>query len=161
MNATVTNYERNWAAIAHASTLLTVLVGIASGGIGSVLLALIPLGIYVAFREKSRYVAFHALQAVTLQLAGLIVYAVGLIILIIGTVIAWVVTGLLSVVLIGVLLVPLAALVTLLLALFALLFPLAQMGYALYAAVETGRGVDFHYLWIGEWLQEMEPSWCR
>ena len=155
------SFERNWAAIAHASTLLSIIVGLASGGLGSILLALIPLGIYLAFRERSRFVAFHALQAMTLQLGGLIIYALGLIVLIVGTVIAWVVTGLLSVVLVGIFLIPLALLVTLLLIVFLLLFPLAQMGYALYAAVEAGRGVDFHYIWIGEWLDEIEPSWYQ
>jgi len=152
MNRSVTDYERNWAALAHASTLLTVLVGFLTGGVGSIPLALIPVAIYVAFRAKSRYVAFHALQAVTLQLAGLIIYAI-------GTVIAWAVTGLLAIVLVGVLMIPLAVLVTLVLVLFALLFPLTLLGYALFAAVDKGRGRDIHYRWIGEWLLEMEPSW--
>ena len=160
-NGIVTSFERNWAAIAHASTLLSIIVGLSSGGLGSILLALIPLGIYLSFRERSRFVAFHALQATTLQLGGLIVYALGLIVLIVATVLAWVVTGLLSVVLVGVLLIPLALLVTLLLLVYLFLFPLAQMGYALYAAVEAGQGADFHYIWIGQWLDENEPSWYQ
>ena len=125
------------------------------------LLALIPLGIYLAFREKSRFVAFHALQATAFQLAGLIVYFLGLIALIVLTVVAWVVSGLLSIILIGILLIPLALLVTMLFVVFLLLFPLAQIGYALYAAVEAGRGVDFDYYWIGDWLRELEPSWYQ
>lgn len=151
--------ERNWAAMAHASTILSILVGLVTAGLGSVLLALVPLGIYLAFRGKSRYVAYHALQATTLQLTGLIIYALGLIALIVATVVAWVVSGLLAIVLIGVLLIPVALLVTLLFVLFLLLFPLLLMGYALYAAVETGRGIDFHYPWIGDWLDETEASW--
>lgn len=158
-NVDITANERNWAAIAHASTLLSIIVGLASAGLGSILLALVPLGIYLAFRGRSRYVAFHALQATTLQLIALIVYALGLIALLIATVVAWVVSGLLSVVLIGVLLIPVALLVTLLFLAFLLLFPLVVIGYALYAAVETGRGIDFHYAWIGEWLDEIEASW--
>ena len=158
-NVDITANERNWAAIAHASTLLSIIVGLASAGLGSILLALVPLGIYLAFRGRSRYVAFHALQATTLQLIALIVYALGLIALLIATVVAWVVSGLLSVVLIGVLLIPVALLVTLLFLAFLLLFPLIVIGYALYAAVETGRGIDFHYTWIGEWLDEIEASW--
>jgi uncharacterized Tic20 family protein len=159
VNETVTDSERNWAAIAHASTVLTVLVGLATGGAGSLLMALIPVGIYVAFRHKSRFVAFHALQAAVLQLTGLIVYALGLIILIIVTVVGWILTVLLVFVLVGFLLVPVALLVTLLLVLFAALFPLAVLGYALYGAVEAGRGADFRYWWIGDWLLEAEPSW--
>ncbi len=154
-----TYQERNWAAVAHASTLITVIVGLATFGLGSILLALIPLGIYLAFRDKSRYVAFHALQAVVMQLGGLAVYALGLVVLIIVTVIAWVVIGVLSVILVGVLLVPVALLITLLFVAFLLLFPLAQAGYSLYAAVETGRGINFYYPWIGDWLEETETSW--
>ena len=157
--ADITINERNWAAIAHASTLLSIIVGLASAGLGSILLALVPLGIYLAFKDRSRYVAFHALQATTLQLTALIVYALGLIALLVATVVAWVVSGLLSVVLIGVLLIPVALLVTLLFLAFLLLFPLVVIGYALYAAVETGRGIDFHYVWIGAWLDEIEASW--
>ena len=72
-----------------------------------------------------------------------------------------VVAAVLSVVLVGILLIPLALIVTLLLLLFLLLFPIAMIGYALYAAVETGRGVDFQCVWIGEWLEGIEPSWYR
>ncbi len=157
----LTSWERNWAAMAHASTLLSIIAGLGTGGLGSLLLVLIPLGIYLAFREKSRFVAFHALQATTMQLGGLIVFALGLIVLIVATVVAWVVTGLLLVVLVGILLVPVALIVTLLLVLFGLLFPLVMIGYSLYAAVETGRGVDFHCVWIGEWLEGLEPSWYQ
>jgi len=160
MHANITVEERNWAAVAHASTLLNVLVGILTGGIGSVFLAVIPLAIYVAFRERSRYVAYHALQATVLQLGGLIAYAVGLMVLIIVTVVVWVVTGVLSIILVGVLLIPIALIVTLLMAVFALLFPLVLMGYGLYGAVETGRGADFDYYIIGEWLKDIEKSWA-
>ncbi len=47
MNRSVADYERNWAALAHASTLLTVLVGFLTAGVGSILLALIQ------FRDAS------------------------------------------------------------------------------------------------------------
>jgi uncharacterized Tic20 family protein len=158
-NTNISVNERNWAAIAHASTLLSIVVGLVSAGLGSILLALVPLGIYLAYRDRSRYVAFHALQATTLQLAGLIVYALGLTALLVATVVAWVVSGLLSVVLIGIFLIPVALLVTLLFVLYLLLFPLLLMGYALYAAVETGRGINFRYPWIGDWLDDTEASW--
>jgi len=161
MNTSVTEQERNWAAVAHASSLLSVLVGILTGGLGALLLALIPLGIYFAHREKSRYVAYHALQATTFQLIALILYAVGLIVLLIVTVVGWIVVGLLLVVLVGVLLIPVALAITLLLILFVLLYPLAAMVYALYGAVQTGRGADFQYHIIGEWLLDIEASWSR
>jgi uncharacterized Tic20 family protein len=153
--------ERNWAAIAHASILVSMLVGMATAGVGSLLLALIPLGIYIAYREKSRYVAYQALQATVFQLAGLIVYVLGLIVLIVLTVAAWLIAGLLTVVLVGVLLMPVAVVVTLVLVVFALAFPLALMGYGLYGAVETGQGKDFRYAIIGDWLDETKSSWMR
>ena len=154
----LTSEERNWAAIAHASTLLSVLVGFLTGGIGSLFLAVIPLGIYVAFKDRSRYVAYHALQATVLQLGGLILYAVGLIVLIVLTVLAWLIAGLLTVVLVGILLYPVALVVTVLLVLFALLFPLLIAGFALYAAVETGRANNYRYPWIGDWLASKNPG---
>jgi hypothetical protein len=159
VDGAITDTERNWAAIAHASTFLTALVGLATGGVGAILLALVPVGIYVAFRDRSRYVAFQALQAAVLQLTGLILYAIGLILLIVGTVVSWVLTVVLAVVLVGVLIAPIALLVTLVLVLFAVLFPLALLAYALYGAVEAGRGADFNYWWIGDWLLGMEPAW--
>jgi uncharacterized protein len=151
--------ERNWAAIAHASILLSMLIGMATAGIGSLLLALVPLAIYAAYREKSRYVAYHALQATVFQLAGLIVYVLALIVLIILTVAGWLLAGVLTVVLVGVLLMPVAIAITVLLVIFALVFPLALMGYGLYGAVETGQGKPFRYAIIGEWLEETEASW--
>jgi uncharacterized protein len=159
MQLETTAQERNWAAIAHASILVSMLAGMATAGVGSLLLALIPLGIFVAYRGKSRYVAYHALQATVFQLAGLIVYVLGLILLIILTVIGWLVAGLLTVILVGVLLMPVAVAITVLLVLFALAFPLALMGYGLYGAIETGQGKEFRYTIIGEWLDETESSW--
>jgi len=161
MQLETTAQERNWAAIAHASILVSMLVGMATAGAGSLLLALIPLGIYVAYRRKSRYVAYHALQATVFQLAGLIVYVLGLILLIILTVAGWLMSGLLTVILVGVLLMPVAVAITVLLVLFALAFPLALMGYGLYGAIETGQGKEFRYTIIGEWLDETESSWRR
>jgi uncharacterized Tic20 family protein len=153
--------ERNLAAIAHASVLVSMLVGMATAGVGSLLLALVPLAIFAAYREKSRYVAYHALQATVFQLAGLIAYVLGLIVLILLTVASWLIAGVLTVVLVGVLLMPVAIVITVLLVLFALAFPLGLMGYGLYGAVETGQGKDFRYALIGEWLEETESSWMR
>lgn len=152
MQANITAEERNWAAIAHASVLVSGLLGIMSAGIGTLLVAVLPLAIYVGFRERSRFVAFQALQATALQLGGLIVYAIGLAVLIFFTVIAWVVAGILTVVLIGVLLYPLALAVTMILVIYAVLFPLLIMAYGLYGAVEAGKGLDFRYVWIADWL---------
>ena len=58
--------ERKWAALAHASTLLTALVALGSAGAGVLLTMFVPLLIYFAFRNRSEFVAFHALQAFTI-----------------------------------------------------------------------------------------------
>jgi hypothetical protein len=158
MDATITTEERNWAAIAHASTLASVLVGVLTGGVGSLILVLVPLAIYAAFQQRSRYVAFQALQALAFQLAALIAYAMGLTALLILTVVAWVMAALLTIVLVGVVLMPVALAVTLLLVLFGLAFPLAVMLYGLQGAVESGRGAEFRYRWIGPWLEQKGVS---
>ena len=60
--------EENWAFIAHASALLTLVMALSTGP-GVLLALLIPLGIYFFHRNKSQFVAFHALQAFTLQVS--------------------------------------------------------------------------------------------
>src|SRR3989304_5865490 len=55
--------ERNWAMLAHLTALLTVGVGLSTGGLGMVFALLVPLAMYLYFAGRSRYVAFHALEA--------------------------------------------------------------------------------------------------
>jgi len=59
--------ERTMAALAHGSILL----GILTSGIGGIVAALV---IWLTQRDKSRYVAFQALQATIYQLVGIIVF---------------------------------------------------------------------------------------
>ncbi len=144
-----TQFERNWAMLAHLSALLTAVVGFSSGGVGTVVTLLVPLGIYLYFGSRSRFVAFQALQATVFQALGAIAYVV------LGAsagaaiAMAWTITGLLSVVLIGLLLIPLALLVTLLAGLALVAFPVAWLAYSLVAAYRTYEGEDYHYPWIG------------
>ena len=58
----LTEEEMNMAALAHASVLL----GFITGGLAGVAIAFI---IWLIYKDKSRYVAFQAVQAVALQLA--------------------------------------------------------------------------------------------
>ena len=53
MPAEVDQNERKWAALAHASTLLTALVGLSTGGAGVLLTMFVPFAIYLAFRKRS------------------------------------------------------------------------------------------------------------
>jgi uncharacterized Tic20 family protein len=125
--------ERTWAMLSH----LSILVNLFTGFLGP----FVALVIYLFYRERSRYVAFHSLQSFVWQLA------------------VWYGFGLLAVVLwiLSVILLPLIGLGCLCmpLALAATLAPLAGLVYGLIAAIQTNAGQDFRYPWIGNWVQSM------
>ncbi|MEN3001791.1 MAG: DUF4870 domain-containing protein [Armatimonadota bacterium] len=60
--------ERLWAMLAHLSALLGYVVVLGQ--------YIAPLVIYLVYREHSRFVAFHALQALYFQLALLILWVI-------------------------------------------------------------------------------------
>lgn len=124
------NEERQWAMFAH----LGVLVNLVSGFLGP----LVPLIIYMIYKERSRYVAYQSLQALIFQL----VWWIGGGIL---TGAAWAITGLLSAVIIGIVCIPLACLVS--------LMPLVALGYGIYGGIQTSQGQDFQYWLIGDWVR--------
>src|SRR5688500_12781997 len=70
--------ERLWGALAHGSGLLTLVVSISTLGLGALPLVFVPFVIYLASRDKSRFVAFHAAQALALQVVGTVGYFVAL-----------------------------------------------------------------------------------
>lgn len=145
--------ERTWAALAHASVLLTFILGIASGGLVVIFAVFVPLIIWLAFRDKSRYVAYHAMQATVFQVASLLVW-VGL--LVAGAAIlipAWIVTALLLVILIGLLLLPLVLVLTIALAAALVLLPFVSLVYGLYAALEVYAGRTFRYWRVADWME--------
>ncbi len=122
--------ERTWAMLAH----LSVLANLVTGFLGPV----IAIIIFLAYRERSRFVAFHSMQAFVFQL----VFWVG------GGALAgvtWAITGALSAVLIGLICIPLACLVTFL--------PLAALVYGVMGGVQCSQGQDFRYWLIGDWVQ--------
>ena len=144
-----TQYERNWASLAHLTALLTVVVGLSTSGVGAVVALLVPLGMYLYFGGRSRYVAYHALQSTVFQAFGAILY-----VLLGGTVaaaiaIAWVISGLLSVVLIGVLLMPGALVLTQLGGYALVAVPLLWLGYSLVGSYRTYEGQPFDYPFVG------------
>lgn len=144
--------ERLWAALAHASVPLTLALGVFSAGTLVPLLIFAPLVIYFVYRDRSRFVAYHALQAFVMQLVATFgwigVGVVGVVVL--GLAIA--VSAVLSIVLVGIpfLIVFVLALVLFVIAMVVALPALAI--YALWAAVETYNGRDFRYKWISEWV---------
>ncbi|MBL8133711.1 MAG: DUF4870 domain-containing protein [Anaerolineae bacterium] len=148
----VTDDERLWAAVAHASAWITLFGGIVSVGAVLPLSIFIPLVIYFIFRKKSDYIAFHALQAFVLQLIGTVgaaaLLAVGGVVWGVGMIVA-----LLAVLaLVGFILVPLWGLVGLGLLLVVILLPLIMVFYGTLGAVESFRGRDFRYPYISRWI---------
>jgi uncharacterized Tic20 family protein len=127
---TTTSDERTWAMFTHLSVLVNLFTAIL-GPLAAIL-------IYYAYKDRSRYVAYHAMQSFVLQL---IVWVGGG--LIAG--IAWAVTGVLSIVVIGIFLIPFACLISLL--------PVIAPVYGIVGAVETSQGKDFKYWLIGDWVR--------
>ncbi len=124
--------ERLWAMLAHLSVLLNLVTGFL--GVGAALI------IYLVYRNRSRYVAYQALQALLFQL---IFWGGGG--LLIGVV--WAVVGLLSAVLVGILLIPFAVIATVVLA----AFPVIAVVYGVIGALQCNQGEDFRYWLIGDW----------
>ncbi|HEY5668911.1 MAG TPA: DUF4870 domain-containing protein [Anaerolineales bacterium] len=122
--------ERTWAMLAH----LTVLANLVTGFLGTVA----ALVIYLVYKERSRYVAYHSMQAFIFQL----VWWIG------GgalTGIAWTFTGISSIALIGLLCIPLACLVS--------LVPLGSIVYGIIGAIQCSQGQDFRYWLVGDWVR--------
>ena len=106
--AAPTQHERNWAAVAHLSAVLTLLIAASTAGVGHILGLLVPLAIYLYFSNRSRYVAYHALQATVFQAVAGIVYVVAAALAGAMIAVAWTVSGVLTVVLVGLVLMPVA-----------------------------------------------------
>ncbi len=152
VNMNVSDDERLWAAVAHASAWITLFGGIISIGAIVPVSIFIPLVIYFLFRKKSEFVAYHALQAFVVQLLGTVGVALlltaGGVVWLVGLVVAF-----LSVLLlVGFVLVPLWLLVGLIVAVGAALMPLVMVVFATIGALETLRGRDYRYPVIGRWI---------
>lgn len=123
--------ERTWSMLAHLSVLLNLVTGF----LGPVA----ALVIYLAYKDRSRYVAYHSWQSFLFQL----VWWVGAGIL---AATAWTISGVLSVVLIGCCLMPIALLIS--------LVPVAALVYGVIGAIQTSQGQDFEYWLIGDWARQ-------
>src|SRR5512145_1968198 len=123
----LTDEERQWAAVAHASIWLTLVGGLFTAGFIVPLSIFTPLVIYFMYRKRSDYVAFHALQAFVLQ----IISTVGVLALAVVGGTAWVLGMIIAVlavfVLAGLVLVPLWALVGIALGLLIFAAPFAAL----------------------------------
>ncbi|MBN1310715.1 MAG: DUF4870 domain-containing protein [Anaerolineae bacterium] len=157
-----TSEERTWAALAHISAIITLLLGVPTGGLGGLLLVFVPFGIYLAYKDKSRYVAEQAAQAFALQIVATVGFLITILVGVIAMVLVWVITGILCVVVIGVILIPVALLLTFVIILIWLALPLVVGAFSIIATVETGNGKDYVYPYLGErvleWLAEHEAN---
>jgi uncharacterized protein len=126
--------EKTWSMLAHLSVLVNLVTGL-----GGPIAALI---IYLVYKDRSRLVAYHALQAMIFQLIWW--YGGGLLI---G--LMWAIVGILSSIVIGVVLVPAALCMTPLLA----VLPVGALIYGVIAAIQTNQGNDFKYWLVGDWVR--------
>ncbi|WP_376791437.1 DUF4870 domain-containing protein [Thermoflexus sp.] len=121
--------ERQWAMLAHLSVLLNLVTAL-GGPIAAFL-------VYMFYRDRSRYIAFHALQSLVFQLIAWI--GGGLLALV-----AWAIAGVLTAVIVGFCLIPFACLFS--------LIPLGAIVYGVIGGVACSRGEDFRYWLIGDWV---------
>lgn len=149
-----TSDERTWAALAHASTLLTLLASVASAGIGGLLLVFLPLVIYLSYKDKSPYVAYHAAQAFALQVVATVGFFAAILAVAIVLVVMWLITALLSVILIGLILIPITLLLTLLAVFILIAVPFVIGGFSIAATAQTANGVDYEYPYLGRWVRD-------
>jgi uncharacterized Tic20 family protein len=153
--AVISQDERRWAMLAHASALLTVFAALSSAGILSLFTLFIPLGIYFYWRQKSEFVAFQALQAFTLQIIG----TVGWLALLTGGLIVGVLILIaLALTVVGLILYVVAIPALILFVVATLALPFAMVVYSCIAAFQTWQGVDYRLPRIGRWIDNQMNS---
>ncbi len=116
--------ERTWSMLSHLSVLLNLITGI-----GGPIAALV---IWLVYKDRSRRVAFHALQSLWYQVAWAVILFVG-----------WTVTFILSFIFIGFLLIPVMLLVS-----------LVPFVHQCYAAYKVYQGVDYRYPVIADMVDK-------
>lgn len=154
--------EKLWAALAHASIWLSLLFGVFSGGTLLPITVFVPLVIYFAFRGKSDYVAFHALQAFVLQLLATVGVAVVAAVFGVLWVVGLILAALSVLILVGIVLLPLWLIAGV--ACFAGLAvaPVVAGVLGAIAAVEVYRGRDYQLPVIARWIdRQLAGSYIR
>lgn len=128
--------ERTWAMLAHLSVLLNMVTGFL-GGVTAII-------IYFAYKDRSRLVAYHAMQSFIFQA------------------ITWLGAGMLAGLFIGVgsalaiLIIPLLCLIPGFIIL--LLIPISLI-CGVIGGVKVNNGEDFRYWQVGDWVRDiLEPK---
>ena len=99
-----------------------------------------PLIIYFAYKDRSRYVAYQALQALVFQ--GVFFFGAAIL-----AGIAWALSAILTIVIVGLCGFPIALLQT--------LIPIGALVYAIVAAVDSYNHRDFKYWLVGDWVRDV------
>lgn len=120
--------EKQWAMFAHLSVLINLFTGFL--GVAA------PLVIYLIYKDRSRYVAYHSLQSLIFQA---ICWFGGSVLAIISSMLSGVIPF------IGLLCLPFACI-------FGLL-PLIALVYGTYGGIQINNGQDFKYWMVGDWVQ--------
>ncbi len=147
--ASLTDEERMWAAVAHGSAILTLLVGLLTGGLATLFTLFIPLGVYIAFRNRSAFVANQALQAFALQVIGTVGW---LVVLTGGVLVGALLSVVLAITVVGLIVVPFVVIAVVLFVLASLAMPLGMAVYGAIAAWEAYQGKWYRYPKIGDWV---------
>jgi uncharacterized protein len=128
--------ERTWAMLAHFSVLLNLVTGFL-GGIAAII-------IYFVYKDRSRLVAYHAMQSFIFQT------------------ITWLGSGVLAGLFIGlgsafaIFIIPLLCLIP---GFLFLLFIPASLIYGIIGGVKVNNGEDFRYWQVGDWVRDiLEPK---
>ncbi len=127
---------RTWAMLAHLSVLLNLFSGFL-GGIAAIV-------IYFLYKDRSRFVAYHAMQSFIFQSITWIGSGViGGLFIAIGSIF-------------GILIIPLLCLIPGFLIL--LLVPVSVI-YGIIGSIQVNNGEDFRYWQVGDWVRDiLEPG---
>lgn len=120
--ANLSDEERLWAMLAHLLALLGYVVWVGA--------YVAPLVVYLVYKDKSRFVAFHALQSLFFQLALLVVGAI-CVLLALTIVLACIA-------------VPAIALIS-----------IGALVYIIVAAIRAYNGELFEYWLVGKWARQI------
>lgn len=120
--------EKQWAMLAHLSVLINLFTGFL--GVAA------PLVIYLIYKDRSRYVAYHSLQSLIFQA---ICWFGGSALAIVSSLLSGVIPF------IGLLCLPLACI-------FGIL-PIVALVYGTYGGIQINNGQDFKYWLVGDWVR--------
>lgn len=118
-----TSDERTWAMLAHLGALAGLVLSL--GALGWV----VPLVIWLLYRNRSPFVAFHALEELLFQIAWFVILAIG-----------WIVTGILTLLIVGLLLIPVM-----------IVLYFVPIVWSIVAAVRALGGEWYAYPVVGRW----------